>query len=896
MLDFSDLFSTEILPSLQNGSAFPGDLLYSIYGDAYFSSHRIVWVRVLLILLYALFAIIGVTTNAAVVFFLLIWHPKSLRNITNRFVLALAISDIFMSGFNMPMQAYYEMQERVYFSNLACQLVFSTFGLPMHISCLVILVIGIDRYNIIVYPLHRRMPRSSASLTLFAIAVISIISVIPIAIFNKSSQAVTRLEDGQREPMEYHYCVEQWPSPEIRLCYTIFTFIVQFFLPLLLTATLYTRIYFRLHERRFRKRDLERKKRTNKILVAIVICFFICWTPWNVFSIILEVYAYRAQKRIPINVFPLFEGTQSNMSGVVSLKSLLSSSRGSGLVFPQEGVNVSFGPPRSFEQKYNIPDIVPQSRLLLGGHAKIIDLILKLLAMCSGCLNPCLYGCMTDTMRLLMKRVIVRFQRTRNLSLTRLRGSLRGFPDNLTSDRSSIKTPAFRKYQRNVLGTTVYNVHCCGFQFIVRTGFHQHNEQVKNIFDAKRKLDIIEPKTSSSGKRTRRLQRCSTNDKTPPYPSGEKESYGGDPKFPEHQTGQNQLGTQQINHSLQHLDPASFTFLNRESATLSIIESSTKRTSLLPSSFYDKTPRSSFLVYAGKQQDSGSANSKSDQPLLRVSPLAPVVTVCEPTSTFEEELPCKDEGTTRSLKTSPAHQIQNNRHQRLVNIEVYTPPPCPPTCSTPIDSFRRRSSSKGLPKACRTLAPLEEVSACGNPIESATTLEHNPIHWQEGEAVSGLPTVAAALKRDRFKRSVSISCDNESSRGSISANNRRSFQMRRQSTYEVFRHKKSPMTSGLEKTPPVTLREGSTESESMIGDDFAHFHKIVLRDERMKVNLAPKKPRKSHPIISTLAVSVKPQPRKHSVFSARLNRSWPSKPANRPNRALFNEKNERMGT
>ncbi|VDM34505.1 unnamed protein product [Hydatigera taeniaeformis] len=896
MLDFSDLLSAEILPSLQNRSIFPGDLLYSIYGDAYFSSHRIVWVRVLLILLYALFAVIGVTTNAAVVFFLLIWHPKSLRNITNRFVLALAISDIFMSGFNMPMQAYYEMQERVYFSNLACQLVFSTFGLPMHISCLVILVIGIDRYNIIVYPLHRRMPRSSASLTLFAIAVISVISVIPIAIFNKSSQAVTRLEDGQREPMEYHYCVEQWPSPEIRLCYTIFTFTVQFFLPLLLTATLYTRIYFRLHERRFRKRDLERKKRTNKILIAIVICFFICWTPWNVFSIILEVYAYRAQKRNPINVFPLFEVTQSNASGAVSLKSILSSSHESNLILLHDDLNASIRPTRSFERKYNISDIVPQSRLLLGGHAKIIDLILKLLAMCSGCLNPCLYGCMTDTMRLLMKRVVVRFQRTRNLSVTRLRGSLRGFPDNITSDRNSIKSRAFRKYRRSVFGTPVYNIHCCGFQFIVRTGFHQHSEQVKNKFDAKRKLEIVEPKTTSSSKRPRRLQRCSTNDKTPPYPSGEKEGYGGDPKFSEYQVGQNQLGIQQVNHSLHHLDPASFTFVNRESATLSINESSTKRTSLLPSSLYDKTPRSSFMVDAGKQQDSGSATSKSDQPLLRISPLAPTVTVCEPLPTVEGEALCKDEEETKGVETSPLHSVQNNRHQKLVSIEVYAPPTCLSASASPIDSFRRRSSSKGVPKACRTLAPLEEVSTCGNPLDSATTQEHKSIQRSEWKAIPALPTTATTIKRDRFKRSVSISCDNESSRDSASTNNRQSFQMRRQSTYEVFRLKKSPTKSQLDKTQPYAFKEGSTESESMISDDFAHFHKMVLNDERLKVNLASKKPRKSHPTINTFTVSVKPQPRKHSVFSTRLNRSWPSKSANRPTGARTNESTEREGT
>lgn len=295
------------------------------------------------------------------------------------------------------------------------------------------------------------------------------------------------------------------------------------------------------------------------------------------------------------------------------------------------------------------------------------------------------------------------------------------------------------------------------------------------------------------------------------------------------------------------------------------------------------------MVDTVKQQESGSANSRTDQSLLRVSPPAPVVTVCEPSSTFNEELPCADEETTRSLKNSPVHHVQNNRHQKLVNIEVHTPPPSLTTSAPPIDIFRRRSSSKGVPKSCRTLAPLEEVSNCGDIVESATMQEHKPVQRQEGKVVPALPTTAAALQRDRFKRSVSISCDNESSRGSSSANNRQSLQMRRQSTYEVFRLKKSPTTSTVGKNSSLVLREGSTESESMISDDFAHFHKIVLQDERMKVNLAPKKPRKSHSTNNTLGMSVKSQPRKPSLYSARLNRSWPSKPVN-------NDNNGRVGT
>ncbi|KAM7534705.1 hypothetical protein Aperf_G00000112591 [Anoplocephala perfoliata] len=860
MKNASAFLSTEIPPDLQNGSAFTEKLLYSIYGDAYFSSHRIVWVRICLILLYSLFALIGVTTNAAVVFFLVIWHSKSLRNITNRFVLALAISDIVMSGFNMPMQAYYEMQEHAYFSNIACRLIFSTFGIPMHISCLVILVIGIDRYRIIVYPLRRRMPRSAASLTLFGICLISVISVIPIALFNKSSQA--ELYDTQRTPMEYHYCVEQWPSPEIRLGYTIFTFIVQFFLPLLLTATLYTRIYFRLHERRFRKRDLERKKRTNKILIAIVICFFICWTPWNVFSIILEVYAYQTQSRT-FSGFPP-EVDERNISMVMNLKYLLSTRVRNSMIYQDENSSLN-RQPRSVDHQYNISAFVPQSGLLLGGHAKLIDLILKLLAMCSGCLNPCLYGCMTDTMRLLLKRMATNFQRTRHHSHIRLLGSLFGLPEAHTFDHGPVKTEPAGKCEKSTFGKILYNINCCGFRFIVRTGFHQQKDQTKGLLDAKKKTGSSTHKNSSSCRRTRRGQQYLTNGENSPHPCGEVEHLLRDQKFVEHRSAQNAMGTQQLSHNLQNLDPPSTKFLHRESATLSIIESSTKRTSLLPSSYYDKTPRGSFMVDGAKQQDSADVISRNKQLFLSIPDITAEVKAREPGSLENYEPPLNEH--------LPNQHPPANRNQKLVNIEVHTPSPYMCTRSSPRVSFHRRSFGKEMQKNCKTLASLEETSVYGNVGECDAIMHEKGIMVEMSQTgASNGQNKLADMKRDCYKRNVSMSCDNESSRHLPSLKKRRSFQKRRRSTYDILRMKVAA-TSDRDTSSAFLPKEGSAQDESMISDDFAHFHKIVLQDERLKVNLAPKKPRKSlSNITTTAAASVKSKPRKPSIYSLQNNR------------------------
>jgi len=126
-------------------------------------------------------------------------------------------------------------------------------------------------------------------------------------------------------------CVERWNSARVRRAYSIFTFVVQFCLPLIATATLYSRIYARLRLRRRRALSsqsrhsstgatnpfrrcpssaselvtadrggtcslgvagtnvVSRTTKTNRILAAIVVNFIVCWLPWNVFGLITEL-------------------------------------------------------------------------------------------------------------------------------------------------------------------------------------------------------------------------------------------------------------------------------------------------------------------------------------------------------------------------------------------------------------------------------------------------------------------------------------------------------------------------------------------------------------------------------------------------------------------------------
>ncbi|VEL11590.1 unnamed protein product, partial [Protopolystoma xenopodis] len=156
------------------------------YNLEQFALHHIPLVRLVLFLLYGLFAIVGLVTNLFVIVILVTVRRRALANVTNLFVLALAISDFVMCSFSMPLQVYYEMQETVKLSTSVCRFFFAGFGVPMHISCLTILLIAIDRYRIIVYPLRPRMSPLMAMLLIGLTIGVSIINSLPVALVTKS--------------------------------------------------------------------------------------------------------------------------------------------------------------------------------------------------------------------------------------------------------------------------------------------------------------------------------------------------------------------------------------------------------------------------------------------------------------------------------------------------------------------------------------------------------------------------------------------------------------------------------------------------------------------------------------------------------------------------------------
>ena len=83
--------------------------------------------------------------------------------------------------------------------------------------------------------------------------------------------------------------------------YSVFTIIIQYFLPTFIVTVSYMRIYKKLKSRMTKKRSAiklyerrrveeQRTKRTNMLLISISVIFGISWLPLNIVNIVSDFY------------------------------------------------------------------------------------------------------------------------------------------------------------------------------------------------------------------------------------------------------------------------------------------------------------------------------------------------------------------------------------------------------------------------------------------------------------------------------------------------------------------------------------------------------------------------------------------------------------------------------
>ena len=244
---------------------------------------------------------IGMTTAYAMIFFIALFGnsvglfivlKKASTNVTNLFMANMAVADLLLTFTVMPYQVAQLYRGSLWFGgilgNITCKLLLYAIPVSIAASVLTMMIISIDRFYAIFYPLREKIFQRPKILSAI-IWILSFVLMLP-NVF---------LSQAQFDPAANEYvCIYVWPweDPDdhthqetyrVMKIFHIFLFIIMYALPLFITITIYALICRKLLLREIpgnitdSNRNMVEKSRRKVVRLLVVICvvFALCWFP-----------------------------------------------------------------------------------------------------------------------------------------------------------------------------------------------------------------------------------------------------------------------------------------------------------------------------------------------------------------------------------------------------------------------------------------------------------------------------------------------------------------------------------------------------------------------------------------------------------------------------------------
>uniref|UniRef100_A0A4W6BSV1 G-protein coupled receptors family 1 profile domain-containing protein n=1 Tax=Lates calcarifer TaxID=8187 RepID=A0A4W6BSV1_LATCA len=207
---------------------------------------------------------------------------EKLTTVTNILLLNLVFSSlIFMSS--LPFMAVYMQLSNWIFGKVMCKIVGSVYYLGFYSSVLFLTLLTFDRYLAVVHSLGTLQVRNG-SYALMSCAVVWLISSLacikPMILHNTFIHFINNKTYCQEYPGNLSYVnVEQLRTSGFYL--QLFLFLI---FPLVVIIYCYTRIAITVLSSR-----IVTKFKTVRLIFIIVLLFFICWTPFNIVTLLRDV-------------------------------------------------------------------------------------------------------------------------------------------------------------------------------------------------------------------------------------------------------------------------------------------------------------------------------------------------------------------------------------------------------------------------------------------------------------------------------------------------------------------------------------------------------------------------------------------------------------------------------
>ncbi|XP_037684976.1 pyroglutamylated RF-amide peptide receptor [Choloepus didactylus] len=235
--------------------------------------------------------------NALVVY--VVTRSKAMRTVTNIFICSLALSDLLIAFFCIPVTILQNISDNWLGGAFICKMVPFVQSTAIVTEILTMTCIAVERHQGLVHPFKMKWQYTNRR----AFTMLSVVWLVAV-IVGSPMWHVQRLEIKYDFLFEKEHicCLEEWTSPVHQKIYTTFILVILFLLPLLVMLILYSKIGYELwikkkvgdssvlrtiHGKEMSK-IVRKKKRAVTMMVTVVVLFAVCWAPFHVVHMMLE--------------------------------------------------------------------------------------------------------------------------------------------------------------------------------------------------------------------------------------------------------------------------------------------------------------------------------------------------------------------------------------------------------------------------------------------------------------------------------------------------------------------------------------------------------------------------------------------------------------------------------
>ncbi|XP_073951805.1 neuropeptide FF receptor 2-like [Choristoneura fumiferana] len=278
-----------------------------------------------LIALYVPVILLSLAANVLLIFVAV--KCNYTKNVTNIFLVNLSTADLLVTGVCMPIQLSKAITLVWFYGETVCKIVNYMQGVAVAASVFTIAAMSVDRW-LSISPEPRLRPPSRRQavlllLLLWCAALLIFIPLLMVATVQRETVPIiaTGLGNVSIETRDVHFCTEEWPGLDTRKQFGMFSFTIVYAIPGSITIMSYAfmgrtlcsvKPPFDIDEGNVSMQQglrlMKERKRVAWILLLLAVLFALCWMPYNIMQLLLDMYAVNAKDLSVYLPYALFLG------------------------------------------------------------------------------------------------------------------------------------------------------------------------------------------------------------------------------------------------------------------------------------------------------------------------------------------------------------------------------------------------------------------------------------------------------------------------------------------------------------------------------------------------------------------------------------------------------------